>query len=197
MAYQRASGAIFADSNPNVVAVDATGKSQGLLPIRFGPPYLEIPAGRPRRRYNGLAIRAARERMTMRAARRNTGSLIFDKQRGTWRFLQWVDGKRRSQTIGTLAEFPDERSGWREVERLSLSPERKRGEETTVKALAAKWETERFPARADTRRVYKSFLRCHVLPRWGDKFLGDVRPRDVELWLKNLPLAAIPKSPRE
>jgi integrase len=192
MADQRRSSGIFENSNAHIVAVDETGKGQGLLLIRFGAPHLEISAGRPGRRYNGNAIRAARERMTMRAARRNTGSLIFDKQRGTWRFLQWVDGKRRSQTIGTLAEFPDERSGWREVERLSLSPERKRGEDTTVKALAARWETERFPARADTRRVYKSFLRCHVIPQWGDKFLGDVRPRDVELWLKNLKLA--PKS---
>lgn len=128
----------------------------------------------------------------MRAARRKTGSLIFDRQRSTWRFLQWLDGKRKSQTIGTKGEFPDERSAWREVEQLALSPERKRGECTTVKALAARWEAERFPARDDTRRVYKSFLRCHVIPQWGDKFLSDIRPRDVELWLKNLELA--PKS---
>jgi len=101
----------------------------------------------------------------MRAARRKTGSLIFDRQRGTWRFLQWVDRKRRSQTIGTKAEFPDERSAWRQVERLSLSPERKRGDGITVKALTARWETERFPTRQDTRQVYKSFLRCHVIPQ--------------------------------
>jgi hypothetical protein len=38
--------------------------------------------------------------------RHKTGSLVFDRSRGTWRFLQWVNGKRKSVTIGTKQEFP-------------------------------------------------------------------------------------------
>ena len=46
----------------------------------------------------------------MRRVRHTTGSVLFDKGRGTWRFLQWVDGKRRSQTLGTKQELPNQSS---------------------------------------------------------------------------------------
>jgi hypothetical protein len=42
---------------------------------------------------------------------------------------------------------------------------------------------------------YESWLKCHVLPRWGAHVITDVQPRDVELWLISLPLA--PKSKAE
>ena len=40
--------------------------------------------------------------------RHKTGSLVFDRARGTWRFLQWVNGKRKSQTIVTEARISDQ-----------------------------------------------------------------------------------------
>jgi hypothetical protein len=42
--------------------------------------------------------------------RHKTGSVVFFKERGIWRFLQWVDGKRKSKTIGTKSEFPTKAS---------------------------------------------------------------------------------------
>src|SRR6202162_2652715 len=48
------------------------------------------------------------------------------------------------------------------------------------------------PSRLSTARVYRSFLKNHVTPRWGDTLICDVQPRPVELWLRELPLA--PKS---
>jgi hypothetical protein len=41
----------------------------------------------------------------MKRVRHSTGSVLFEKGRGTWRFLQWIDGKRRSQTLGTKQEL--------------------------------------------------------------------------------------------
>ena len=42
----------------------------------------------------------------MKRARFNQGSVVFDKHIRKWRFLQWVNGKRRSRVIGTKQEFP-------------------------------------------------------------------------------------------
>ena len=47
-----------------------------------------------------------------RAARHKTGSVVFDKRRKTWNFLWWEDGKRRSNRIGTLREFPTKGAAW-------------------------------------------------------------------------------------
>ena len=129
----------------------------------------------------------------MRRARHSTGSLIFDRARGTWRFLQWLGGRRKSQTIGSMQEFPSKSAAWREVERLKLSPEKPvTSDPNTVSVLAARYEIERFPTRHDTARVYRSWLTKHVLPKWGSTLIRDVQPRVVELWLRDLPLS--PKS---
>jgi hypothetical protein len=52
-------------------------------------------------------------------ARHKTGSLIFDKARGTWRFLQWVEGKRESKTIGTKKEYPTKATAWKAVKPIT------------------------------------------------------------------------------
>jgi integrase len=56
-------------------------------------------------------------------------------------------------------------------------------------ALIARYENERIPTRHSTRRVYRSFLQTHVLPRWGNTLIQDMQPREVELWLRGLELA--------
>src|SRR5439155_2341249 len=63
---------------------------------------------------------------------------------------------------------------------------------TTMTALAARYEAERFPARHDTARTYRSWLKNYVLPKWGETPVSEIQPRPVELWLKSLTLA--PKS---
>ena len=37
-----------------------------------------------------------------------------------------------------------------------------------MKALAARYEAERFPTRRDTARTYRSWLNNYILPKWGD-----------------------------
>ncbi|MGA9527773.1 MAG: site-specific integrase [Terriglobales bacterium] len=122
--------------------------------------------------------------------RHKTGSLVFDKARGTWRFLQWIDGKRRSQTIGTKQEFPTKAAAWHAVKQTptqtitSNSP--------IVRTLVEQYKAERMPARFSTRRGYNAWLKNHIVPKWGECEITAVQPRPVELWLQSLKLS--PKS---
>jgi len=128
-----------------------------------------------------------------RAARFKPGSVVFDKRRKTWNFLQWVDGKRRSQRIGTLQEFPTKGAAWRAVQRIDSSTKVPRPtNEETMGSVITRYEVERMPARFSTAQTYRSFLKNHVIPRWGETLIKDVQPRPVELWLRELPLS--PKS---
>jgi integrase len=128
-----------------------------------------------------------------RATRFKPGTVVFDKRRGTWNHLRWQNGKRRSMLIGTLRQYPTKGAAWRAVQ-SSLPPQENSTtpETCTVRVLAARYEAERFPARYDTARTYRSWLDNHVLPQWGDTLVSAVQPRAVELWLKSLPLS--PKS---
>ena len=129
----------------------------------------------------------------MRAQRHAIGSVRFDKRRKTWNYL-WYDGAtRRSKLIGTKQEFPTKAAAWHEVERLQIRQTPK--PETTgsiVRDVIARYEVERMPSRKSTARVYRSFLKNHITPKWGDTLIYDVQPRPVELWLRQLALS--PKS---
>lgn len=127
----------------------------------------------------------------MRVQRHTNGSVRYDKRRKTWNYL-WYDGPvRRSKRIGTKQEFPTKAAVWKEMERLEIhQPSKPQGD--TVRSVIARYEAERMPSRHSTARVYRSFFNNHIVPEWGDKSIGDLQPRPVELWLRELPLS--PKS---
>jgi integrase len=127
----------------------------------------------------------------LRVQRHKTGSVRFDKRRGTWNYL-WYDGPtRRSKRIGTKQEFPTKAAAWKEVESFEIQqPKTQDGD--TVRSVITRYEAERMPSRHSTVRVYRSFLNNHVLPKWADTRIQDVQPRPVELWLREPPLS--PKS---
>lgn len=128
-----------------------------------------------------------------RAARFKTGSVVFDKRRKTWNFLWWKDGKRQSKLIGTLQDYPTKGAAQNAAQSFRSEGAKLIPNETaTMKALAARYEAERFPSRHDTARTYRSWLRNHVLPQWGERLVSEIQPRSVELWLKSLSLS--PKS---
>jgi len=125
--------------------------------------------------------------------RHKTGSLVFDKARGTWRFLQWVDGKRRSQTIGTKQEYPTKAAAWKAVKPL---PEKQTvSTAPTVSTLVEQYRQEKMPKRYSTQHGYNAWLNNHIVPKWGGCEITAVQARQVELWLQSLTLA--PKSRRE
>ena len=127
----------------------------------------------------------------MRAQRYKRGSVRFDRRRGTWNYLWYESGKRRSKLLGTKLQYPTKAAAWKTVERLQLGQSTTNNGET-VRAVIARYEIERMPRRHSTRRVYRSFLNTHIIPRWGETLILEVQPRPVELWLRNLPLS--PKS---
>jgi len=61
-----------------------------------------------------------------------------------------------------------------------------------MREVVVRYEAERMPARQSTAYVYRSFIKNHILPKWGDTLVRDVQPRPVELGLRQLALS--PKS---
>jgi integrase len=121
--------------------------------------------------------------------RHKTGSVVFDKERGTWRFLQWVNGKRKSQTIGTKREFPTKALAWKAAKLLAeKQPAIHTIAALTVKALVTQYREEKMPERYSTRRSYDAWLNNHVIPKWGECEITAVQARPVELWLQSLTL---------
>src|SRR5215469_784184 len=122
-----------------------------------------------------------------------TGSVVQDKRDKVWRFWWWENGKRRSKVLG---RFPSKAIAWKAAKPLRDALEAKPKHNTpgvpTVGTLVEQYKTEKMPVRKDTRRTYGSWIRLHVLPKWGQHSITDLQARPVELWLESLALA--PKS---
>jgi integrase len=132
----------------------------------------------------------------MKRARYKRGSVVFDSRRKVWNFLYCVDGRRRTMRIGTKPEYPSKTSAWVAAEALRLrqsaEPPHLTGNTITVKILVEQYRAERMPQRHSTRLAYEAWLSNHIIPRWGDTLILSLQARDVELWLRSLPLS--PKS---
>ena len=126
----------------------------------------------------------------MRAKRRTVGCVRYDKRRGTWNYLFYDHGKRRSKRIGTKKDYPTKTSAWDAVD--ALAQPKQKTTAITVKMLVTQYKTEKMPKRFSTRYGYEAWLKNHVLPYWGEGPITNVQARPVELWLKGLDLA--PKS---
>jgi integrase len=61
-----------------------------------------------------------------------------------------------------------------------------------VKTLVEQYRTEKMPARASTKRGYEAWIDNHIMPRWADSPITELKARPVELWLASLTIA--PKS---
>jgi len=127
----------------------------------------------------------------LRVQRHTTGSVRYDKRRKTWNYLWYEGPTRRSKRVGTKQEFLTKAAAWKEVERLEIRQSKAQNGDT-VRSVISRYEAERMPSRHSTARVYRSFLKNHILPKWGDSEIQAVQPRPVELWLRELPLS--PKS---
>jgi len=129
----------------------------------------------------------------MKRARHKMGSVVYDKRRRVWNYLFCENGVRRTKLIGSLRDLPTKTSAWQAAEVLRQTVVSKpMGQAHTMKELVQRYQAERMPSRSETSRVYRSWLRNHILPHWGDKSITDVQPRPVELWLRQLELS--PKS---
>lgn len=126
----------------------------------------------------------------MRAQRYKRGSVRFDKRRGTWNYLWYESGKRRSKLIGSKQQYPTRAAAWRAAD--SMKPTTDTTEPSNVPLvhnLFERYKAEKMPERRNTKRTYIVWFKHYVLPRWGACAITDVQARDVELWLQSLNLA--------
>jgi integrase len=126
----------------------------------------------------------------MRAQRYKRGSVRFDKRRGTWNYLWYESGKRRSKLIGSKQQYPTRAAAWRAAD--SMKPTTDTAEPSSVPLvhnLFERYKAEKMPERRNTKRTYIVWFKHYVLPRWGACAIDDVQARDVELWLQSLNLA--------
>jgi integrase len=126
----------------------------------------------------------------MRAQRRAVGCVRFDKRRGTWNYLFYDHGKRRSQRIGTKKDYPTKAAAWKAVAPVESKPEA--GHALTIGTLVEHYRVEKMPKRKMTRQGYNTWLNHYIVPTWGSSTLQDLQARPVDLWLQSLTLA--PKS---
>ena len=122
------------------------------------------------------------------------GSVVYDKRRRTWHLYTYENGKRHSKLIGHKLDLPN-KSAARLAAARTWKPSSAANSEAgapTVHELVTAYLREKAPTRRDTRRSYQVWLRCHILPIWGNKQITDLQPRPVELWLESRPLS--PKS---
>ena len=126
----------------------------------------------------------------MRAQRRALGCVRYDKRRGTWNYLFYDHGKRRSKLIGTKRQYPTKAATWKatEVVRASLKPLTNKGQAPTVRSLVEDYRAEKMPTRYSTRRSYNAWLSNHIIPKFGQCAISDVQARPAELWLESLSL---------
>jgi integrase len=130
-------------------------------------------------------------------ARAKQGSVVLDKRSLTWNFFYWQDGKRRSKTIGSQKNLPTKTAAWRAAKALRDAVEQQDSTKAlssipSVGVLVGQYQAEKMPKRKDTRRGYQSWIRIHILPKWGESPITNLQARPVEMWLESLSLA--PKS---
>lgn len=124
------------------------------------------------------------------SARHGSGSVVLDKRSNVWNLLFWENGKRHSRKIGTLKQYPNKKAASRVVDSLAVQQRVPDGPQ--VSSLIEGYRLEKMPTRTDTRRSYESWIKLHIVPKWGQCELSQLQARPVELWLGTLALS--PKS---
>ncbi len=106
-----------------------------------------------------------------------------------------AQGRRVENTlpVGLVRDFPTEKAAWREVDKLGLLlrvndiPETGR---IHFSALAEHYLRSDLGSDAVRPKTEKTVLntqqivRQHLIPRWGTAIAEDIKPLDIQLWLK-------------
>ena len=104
-------------------------------------------------------------------------------------------GKRKENSVivGSVQQYPSKADAWKAAEGLRLSINNPSpAEEITFGAVIDRYIREAIPKRRVTQSRYRSWLKNHIKPHWGNVSLAKVKPLSVEKWIESLNLA--PKS---
>lgn len=131
-----------------------------------------------------------RKEASLRA--QNFGSVVYNKAKATYNFIWSEDGNRRSKLLRSILQLRNRAEAERAAESLRKLLRTPRQPVPTVRELVEQYRIEKMPERPRTKRGYERYLKNHIVPKWGDVPITDVKARPVELWLATLELA--PKS---
>ena len=107
------------------------------------------------------------------------------------------DGRRVENTIpvGLLRDFPKEKDAWREVDKLGLAvrineapcPGRIRFNALCEHYLKADFGADAVRPKSDnTTAITQHIVRDYLIARWGNEIAEDIKPLDIQRWLKSL-----------
>lgn len=112
--------------------------------------------------------------------------IVHSKKRGTWHLRWWENGRRQSKQIGDVRQLPT-----LEAAKKAAAPHIRLLDKPTVPFV--KDLVEEFKAQKEyeelhfsTRRGYESWFTNHIIPKWGESLLTDLKARPVKLWLQGL-----------
>lgn len=125
--------------------------------------------------------------------RRSEGPSVW-----VWRFRQTqADGgsKKVAVLLGTVQEIKTEADAWRKAEshRIQADSERAADGQVSFGALCNRYIADALPSRHSTRKSYLTILNKHVMPKWENVSVSQVRPMYVQEWLNNMTLTATTK----
>ena len=108
-----------------------------------------------------------------------------------WQF-RWRDktGTRRSEDIGTTSEYRN-KSAVERCAKLAYLRMKLNGNQMSVPVerfavVLERYVREEIPQRFSTKQAYLSYINNHILPRWGECLLTEVKPLAVRNWLKEI-----------
>jgi integrase len=88
-------------------------------------------------------------------------------------------------------KFPTEAAVKRKVEALLLKLNSSATiaalDEPTMKAVMEVYQQEEMPERPKSQENYRLLMDRHIEPRWGTHKLSEIRPHEVEIWLREMP----------
>ena len=111
--------------------------------------------------------------------------------------LNTADGSRKENTlpVGLLRDFATEKAAWREVDRLGLLVRinsEESGTRIRFEALAEFYLKADFGDDAvrqksvNTIPIVEHYVRDYLVARWGNELAGDIRPLEIQRWMKSL-----------
>lgn len=132
------------------------------------------------------------QRGSLRIMRRKRGNIWVLRYR-----ITKPNGSRmeKIEQVGLVRDFPKERDARREADRLGLlvrindasSDTRIRFEELAEHYLQADFgENALRPKSENTIAVTEHIVRHYLVPRWRKQIADDIKPLEVQLWLKSL-----------
>jgi integrase len=104
--------------------------------------------------------------------------------------------KKLTVLLGTVDRLKTVQAAWREAELTALYSALAAGlhEEVRFGSLCNRYMEQAMPTRHSTRKSYMTLFNKHIMPRWKDTPLSEVRPMFFHEWLSKKQLAPSTKA---